>query len=113
MVAKFGQKVSLWHRFVRTPLWTSHPEKMKQFGYTVENTIPPEAVAVAMLDLIESAEYPGGSCLEVSSSGARLLGTWAIPAPNPEGTSISQEVLELNYRPVLDLLSEERLKSTI
>jgi hypothetical protein len=95
-------------RFVRTPLWTDYPEKMKQFGYTMENTITADTVAVSMIDLVQGAEYVGGSCMEVSSSGRRLLGTWNIPEPPAEGTSIPKEVIELNYRPVQATLQAER-----
>jgi hypothetical protein len=95
-------------RFVRTPLWTDHPEKMKQYGYTMENTITADTVAASMLDLVQGAKYEGGSCMEVSSSGTRLLGTWNIPEPPAEGTSIPKEVIELNYKPVQAILKAER-----
>jgi hypothetical protein len=107
---KFSSILSklMFSRFVRTPLWTDYPEKMKQYGYTMENTITADAVAASMLDLVQGAEYEGGSCMEVSSSGTRLLGTWNVPAPPAEGTSIPKEVLELNYKPVQAILAAER-----
>lgn len=95
-------------RFVRTPLWTDHPEKMAQFGYSLENSVTPETVAARMIDLVTSAEYVGGSCLEVAAGGSRLLGTWDVPAPDARGTTIDSAVLEENYKPILAKLETER-----
>jgi hypothetical protein len=89
-------------------LWTDHPDKMKQYGYTMQNTITADDVANSMIDLVEDGKYEGGSCMEIASSGRRLLGTWDIPAPPAEGTSVSKDVLELNYRPARDIIKAER-----
>lgn len=98
-------------RFVRTPLWTDHPDKMKQYGYTLENTISADDVAASMIDLVQDGQYEGGSCMEIASTGRRLLGVWGVPAPPAEGTSVSKDVLELNYKPARDLLKSERKSS--
>lgn len=95
-------------RYVRTPLWTAHPEKMKQFGYTFANSVTPETVAARMIDLVTSAQYAGGSCLEVAAGGSRILGTWDIPAPDGNGTTIDPDVLQENYKPILAKLDTER-----
>lgn len=94
-------------RNVTTPLWSDHPEKMKQFGTTAENSITPEAVAVGMKNLVEEGRYPGGSCMEISSAGTRLLGTWNIAAPAALGTSVSAAILERNYRPIMATMAKE------
>ncbi|KAH6680388.1 hypothetical protein B0J14DRAFT_578524 [Halenospora varia] len=93
---------------VRTPLWTDYPEKMKQFGYTLENTIGPEDVARHMVDLVTNGKYPGGTCLETSIGGARELGTWNIPAPAFVGTKVPDAVIEMNYKPMLEMMKKER-----
>lgn len=48
---------------VRTPLWTDYPEKMKQFGYTTENSLSADDVAKSMLELVSDGKYGGGTCL--------------------------------------------------
>ncbi|KAH8668177.1 hypothetical protein BGZ60DRAFT_505571 [Tricladium varicosporioides] len=93
---------------VRTPLWTDYPEKMKQFGYTLENTIGPEDVASHMVNLVTNGKYPGGTCLETSVGGARELGTWNIPAPASIGTKVPDAVIEMNYKPMLEMMRKER-----
>jgi hypothetical protein len=82
---------------------------MKQFGYSLENSVTPETVAARMVDLVTSAQYAGGSCLEVSAGGSRLLGTWDVPAPDGNGTTIDSTVLEENYKPILAKLERERV----
>ncbi|KAK4941409.1 hypothetical protein LTR10_018678 [Elasticomyces elasticus] len=94
--------------FVRTPLWTDHPEKMKQFGYSLENSVTAETVANNMNDLVTKAQYAGGTCLEVSAGGSRLLGIWNIPEPSGQGTGIDADVLQENYKPILTKLQSER-----
>lgn len=93
-----------------TPLWTADPEKMKRFGTTPANSITPEAVAESMLTLVEQEKYPGGTCLEVSSAGSRVLGVWDIPAPEAAGTMPTKEALETSYAPILKRMRDERAK---
>jgi len=93
---------------VRTPLWTDHPDKMKQFGYGQTNSNSPEDVADAMMDLITNGKYPGGSCMEVSIKGTRILGTWNIDPPDTVGTTVPQEIIDANTAPIKEMLSKER-----
>lgn len=81
---------------------------MKQFGTAPENSITPEAVADSMLDLIQGEQYPGGSCMEVSGSGTRILGTYNIAPPQAAGTHVAEEVLQKNYAPILAMMKKER-----
>ena len=78
---------------------------MKQYGYSMENTISPETVADAMLDIIQDAQYGGGSCLEVSVAGRRALGTWNIQAPDESSVAVP---LEVKYEPIFARLAQER-----
>jgi hypothetical protein len=48
---------------VRTPHWTDYPEKMRQFGYTTENSLSADDVAKSMLELVSDGKYGGGTCL--------------------------------------------------
>ncbi|KAL3423384.1 nad-dependent 15-hydroxyprostaglandin dehydrogenase [Phlyctema vagabunda] len=96
---------------VRTPLWTDHPDKMKQFGYSMENTIPPEDIAKTMIEAVTSGSIPGGYSVSISTKGTALLGTWNIAAPKDEGTTVSPTILEMNYAPVIATMNKERAKS--
>jgi hypothetical protein len=99
----------IWYeRLVKTPLWTGRPEIMKQFGFTEENCIMPEAVAEAMIDLVSDEKYVGGTCLEIAVGGTRTLGTWNIEPPSGYGTQVPKEVIEANYAPILAKLQQER-----
>ncbi|RVX71585.1 hypothetical protein B0A52_03769 [Exophiala mesophila] len=93
---------------VQTPLWTDHPEKMKQYGYDPETAVTAEAVAEAMIDLVKNGSYQGGACLEVSINGTRTLGTFNIAPPKGGGTIVPQEVRDQNYAPLIAILDSER-----
>lgn len=54
---------------------------MRQFGYDERAAVTPEFVAEKMVDLVAKGEYGGGTCLEVSAAGVKVLGTWNIPKP--------------------------------
>jgi hypothetical protein len=82
---------------------------MKQFGYTMENTISSEDVATRMIDLVTDGKYGGGTCLETSVTGSRTLGTWNIEEPASQGTQVPQEVVEANYAPILAIMKKERV----
>ena len=74
----------------------------------MENTISPEDVATHMIDLVTDGKYGGGTCLETSVSGSRVLGTWNIQAPASQGTRVPEAVIEANYAPILAIMKKER-----
>ena len=88
--------------FFHTPMWTDHPEKMKQYGYSPEIAVMPEEVADGMMELVTSAEHGGGSCLEVATGEKRTLGLWNVAPPATSGAVVDASVLEDNYRPVIE-----------
>ncbi len=90
--------------FVHTPLWTDYPEKMKQFGYSIDNAVTADEVAAGMMELVTSGEHSGGACLQVARGHKRTLGVWNIPAPNGTGATVDPAVLEENYRPALEMI---------
>jgi hypothetical protein len=81
---------------------------MKQYGYSLENSVSPETVAASMVDLVTNGQYGGGSCMEVATNESRLLGTWNIPASSGNGSTIDLSALEENYKPILAKLQAER-----
>lgn len=95
---------------VQTPLWTDHPEKMKQYGYDPETAVTAEIVAEAMMDLVKNGSYGGGSCLEVSINGTRTLGTFNIAPPEGGGTIVPEEIRDQNFAPLIAILDAERQK---
>lgn len=62
-------------------------EQAKQHGMRPEDMIAPEAVAEAMLALVQDDKHKGGDRLEVTRDGTRLLGTWNIDPPSDTGTT--------------------------
>ncbi|TVY68906.1 Short-chain dehydrogenase reductase 3a [Lachnellula suecica] len=95
-------------RVVRTPLWTDYPEKMKQFGYMLENSITPEKVSQDMAELVTEGKYGGGTCLETSATGTRVLGTWNIEPPSWAGKVLPKEVLDNFRAPIMEHVRRER-----
>lgn len=81
---------------------------MKQFGYTVENSITPDDVAQVMVDLVTEGKWGGGTVLECTTTGTRSLGTWNIDPPDSQGSSVPQEFIDRNQAPITAALKKER-----
>jgi hypothetical protein len=81
---------------------------MKQFGYTIENSITPDYVAKVMVDLVTLGKYGGGTCLETTTNGSRALGVWNIDPPATKGTAVPEEAIERNHAPITAALKKER-----
>lgn len=81
---------------------------MKQFGYTNENSITPDDVAKAMVELVTDGKYAGGTCLEATIDGSRVLGVWNIDPPRYKGVQVPEEAIERNRAPITALLQRER-----
>jgi hypothetical protein len=81
---------------------------MKQFGYTAEASITPDDVAKAMVELVTDGKYEGGTCVETTTNGIRILGVWNIDPPHYEGTAVPKEMIENNQAPIKALLKKER-----
>lgn len=94
-------------------MWTEDPERQKQYSYKTEHAITPERVAEDMLELVVKGKYQGGTCLESAFGGTRTLGTWNIPAPASDGTSVPPEALERNNRPMVEMMKRERGQSKL
>ena len=94
---------------VMTPLWTDRPDKVSQFGVTDSNAQTPEHVAQLMLSLVTDEKYPGGTMLETTVAGERVLGIWNIEKPSStERFAVTGEGLEINFEPIRRILKEER-----
>ncbi|ESZ97455.1 hypothetical protein SBOR_2144 [Sclerotinia borealis F-4128] len=57
---------------VQSPLWSHQPDKMRMLT-SDQKWIAPETVAEAMVELLTQEKYVGGTILEVSGSGTRVV----------------------------------------
>jgi hypothetical protein len=71
---------------VKTPLWTDRPDKMSQFSIQDDEALSPDDVAKGMLDLVQKGEYGGGTVLEISMAGTRVIPEWNCDPPSMKGT---------------------------
>jgi len=97
---------------VSTPLWTRDAAKdvAKQFSYADDACITADEVAEAMMEMVQSGEYPGGCLLEVSKG--KPVGKLESKEVGKEaGATASQEVqqwLHSSYGPVREVWNKER-----
>ncbi|KAH6697418.1 hypothetical protein F5X68DRAFT_186337 [Plectosphaerella plurivora] len=107
--------VSVCPGIVATPIWTTGtPGLGERFGINDNISITSDPVAEAIHDIIESAEYPGGTILEVSKLGRRVIPEWNIDPPGmvdgkmAEGTDVPPEMIARGLRPILEVTAAER-----
>lgn len=82
---------------MRTPLWTKHPEKTKQYGYETSDSVAASDVAEAMLLLVQDERYAGGTVLEITAMGTRVIPEWNISPPASMLVDVvSQEAIDRN-----------------
>jgi hypothetical protein len=67
---------------VRTPLWTEHPEKLKNVDEAQDAWVTPQECAEAMLQCVENDEYIGGTVLEVGKGNTRRVQVFNDPGPD-------------------------------
>lgn len=75
---------------VSTPMIHEHPEELVDADK--DAPISPQEVAEAMLSLVESEDYPGGTVLEVGVAYTRTVSVYNDPGPTQElrqGTTLS------------------------
>ncbi|KIW27757.1 uncharacterized protein PV07_07465 [Cladophialophora immunda] len=89
---------------VATPLWT---EDIKKVFRADDVVIQPEEVADVMLRVIEGAEYPGGTVLEVTKGRTRFL---AVDSPVASGPGATTSNMGVIYDETITLLDQERQK---
>lgn len=103
----YRAKLRCHGRSVLTPLFTT--TLRDQWNVKEENALLPEEVATAMVELVESSEYPGGSIVRVDKERGMRLIPWpqSEAPPDMSGEDMRQE-LERNYAPVRQILRRER-----
>ncbi|TWU73730.1 hypothetical protein ED733_000404 [Metarhizium rileyi] len=67
---------------VKTPLWTEHPEKMRNLDPEKDGWVTPDQVAQVMLDSMQEETIAGGSVLEVDRHKSREVKVFNDPGPD-------------------------------
>ena len=102
---EFGIKVvAVAPGMVRTPLWTDNPDKMKAISDD-DVILEPEELAMAMLMLVESDDYPGGTVLEVLKNKTRVV---KVDSPVAEGPGATMSNMHIVQHDTIDILREEQ-----
>jgi hypothetical protein len=92
---------------VNMPLWTARPDKMKAVSWNEDNVIlEPDEVAQAMLNWVESDDYPGGTVLEVLKETTRVV---EVDSPIAQGKGVTMSRMELVTRDTLVILKREQM----
>jgi 3-hydroxybutyrate dehydrogenase len=73
---------------VDTPIWTE--EKRKWFDETQDTWVTPARIAEVMLDVVQKAEYVGGTVLEIGAEEVRLVEGLNDPGPAGKGHSVTK-----------------------
>ncbi|GLA02071.1 hypothetical protein AnigIFM60653_001366 [Aspergillus niger] len=106
-----GVKVtSICPGVVPTPLWDTVPGIRKQLSYDRVKHVPAEEVAEYMLELIQQGKYPGGSVVEITSSGSdgrRIIPPWNVSPPKVYAGA-DKEMLGNFIEPVRAALKKDR-----
>ncbi|ETS87772.1 hypothetical protein PFICI_01600 [Pestalotiopsis fici W106-1] len=100
---------------VTTPIWTTGtPGSGERFGVDSSVAITSEEVANAISGAVESADYPGGTILEVSQAGRRIIPEWNIAPPGlidgkmGKGTTVPPEAIAKALGPILARTAAEK-----
>ncbi|KAH8886615.1 NAD(P)-binding protein [Thozetella sp. PMI_491] len=100
---------------VSTPIWTvGHPGAAERFGVTPAISIGAEKVAEVIEDAVQSSKYPGGTIIEVSALGTRVIPEWHIDPPGmidgkmAEGTDVPPEMIQRALEPILAVTAAEK-----
>jgi NAD(P)-dependent dehydrogenase (short-subunit alcohol dehydrogenase family) len=104
----FGIKVvAVAPGMVNTPLWTDYPEKMKAVSWNKQDVVlEPEEVAEAMVRLVEGAQYPGGTVLEVLAEGrTRRV---EVDSPVAEGRGATMSLMHMVTEDTVQILRREQ-----
>ena len=102
-----------------TPIWTAGtPGSGERFSVTPDVAITADQVANVVHKAVESPKYPGGSIIEVSKLGTRVIPEWHIDPPGmvdgkmAQGTDIAPEAIAKAMKPALDVTERERGAAT-
>lgn len=112
--AEEGVKVvTLCPGVVRTPLWTPQAgdDLIKNFGYHESIILEPGDVAKAAVGLVEGGRYGGGTVLEVTTSGTRVIPEWGVEPPPRRKDAVPSDIVPPLKMEVKEYLAGERGKA--
>ncbi|KAJ5634235.1 hypothetical protein N7528_002077 [Penicillium herquei] len=106
--------VSVCPGIVSTPQWTDGSPS-ERFRLMSKIAISPEDVARVMHQaIIEPLKYPGGTVLEVTVLGTRVIPPWNMDPPGMKDgimtplTDIPAEAIAIAMKPIFDITAAER-----
>ncbi|KAK7705952.1 hypothetical protein SLS57_009869 [Botryosphaeria dothidea] len=112
--AEEGVKVvTLCPGVVRTPLWTPQAgdDLIKNFGYHESIILEPGDVAKAAVGLVEGGRYGGGTVLEVTTGGTRVIPEWGVEPPPRRKDAVPSDIVPPLKMEVKEYLAGERGKA--
>ena len=98
------------HSIVKTPLWTASPDQMAQYSFNEAYALTPEAVAEAMLELVQDGQYGGGTVLRIAMEGKEVVAFEDGAGGKLPGADMEQvrKMLDKTHEPVREILRKER-----
>ncbi|MCJ1486202.1 hypothetical protein MMC06_006378 [Schaereria dolodes] len=95
---------------VKTPLWTASPDQMAQYSFNEAYALTPEAVAEAMLELVQDGQYGGGTVLRIAMEGKEVVAFEDGAGGKLPGADMEQvrKMLDKTHEPVREILRKER-----
>ncbi|KIW77994.1 hypothetical protein Z517_07827 [Fonsecaea pedrosoi CBS 271.37] len=107
--------VAICPGIVSTPIWTTGtPGSGERFGITDQVSITADQVAKVVLDTVKSAKYPGGTIVEVSMLGTRVIPEWNIAPPGgvegetAEGSATPEDAVQRVIGSILQVTEKEK-----
>lgn len=86
---------------------------MTQFGFDQADTVSVREVATAIQRLVEDGKYSGGTVLEITANGTRVIPEWGVSPPPTKLTGVSGKEIDQNIGPVIKLLEMEGMRSSL
>lgn len=99
---------------VKTPLWTGNDAKhvASQFSFDDRMAVTADEVADAMMEMVQSSRWPGGSMMEINKANGRskvdsVRSEEAVSKAGAE-TAEAKQWLENFHRPIREVWQKER-----
>lgn len=87
-------------------------QKKQQYSVERGHLLRPEEVADAMLNLVQEAKYGGGTVMEITSAGRRVIPEWNVSPSVEANVNMSDDAFARALEPVNRALAPERSRFT-
>lgn len=82
---------------------------MVQFSIDAVDHVSPADVGTAIASLVEESQYTGGTVLEITARGTRVISLWNVsPPPGSHNALSSEEGIKRSLAPIKAILAKER-----